>query len=30
MGENIRLPDIDSLYSKGRNHNNNIICVGHT
>ena len=30
MGENIRLPTIDSLYSKGRHHNINIICVGHT
>ena len=30
MGENIRLPAIDSLYSKGRHHNNNIRCVGHT
>ena len=30
MGENIRLPAIDSLYSKGRHHNINIICVGHT
>ena len=30
MGENIRLPPIDSLYSKGRHHNINIICVGHT
>ena len=29
MGENIRLPAIDSLYSKGRHHNINIICVGH-
>ena len=29
MGENIRLPDIDSLYFKGRHHNINIICVGH-
>ena len=28
--ENIRLPAIDSLYSKGRHHNINIICVGHT
>ena len=30
MGENTRLPAIDSLYSKGRHHNINIICVGHT
>ena len=30
MGENIRLPAIDSLYSKGRHHNMNIICVGHS
>ena len=30
VGENIRLPAIDSLCSKGRHHNNNIICVGHT
>ena len=30
MGENIRLPAIDALYSKGRHHNINIICVGHT
>ena len=30
MGENIRLPAIDSLYSKGRHHNINIICAGHT
>ena len=30
MGENIRLPSIDSLYSKGRHHNINIKCVGHT
>ena len=30
MGENIRLPAIDSLYSKGRHHNINIVCVGHT
>ena len=30
MGENIRLPAIDSLYSKGRHHNINRICVGHT
>ena len=30
MGENIRLPAIDSLYSKGRHHNISIICVGHT
>ena len=30
MGENIRLPAIDSLYSKGRHQNINIICVGHT
>ena len=30
MGENIRLPAIDSLYSKGRLHNINIMCVGHT
>ena len=29
MGENIRLPAIDSLYSKGRHHNINIVCVGH-
>ena len=27
MGENIRLPAIDSLYCKGRHHNINIICV---
>ena len=30
MGENIRLPAIVSLYSKGRHHNSNIIFVGHT
>ena len=30
MGKNIRLPAIDSLYSKGRHHSINIICVGHT
>ena len=30
MGENIRLPAIDSLYSKSRHHNFNIICAGHT
>ena len=30
MGENISLPVIDSLYSKRRLHNINIICVGHT
>ena len=30
MGENIRLPAIDSLYSKGRHQNINIIRVGHT
>ena len=30
MGENIRLPAIDSLYSKCKHHNINIICVGHT
>ena len=30
MGENIRLPAIDSLYSKERRHNLKIICVGHT
>ena len=30
MGGNIRLPAIDLLYSKGRHHNTNIICVGHT
>ena len=30
MGENVRLPAIDSLYSKGRHHNINIICVCHT
>ena len=30
MGENIRLPAIVSLYSKGRHQNINIICVGHT
>ena len=30
MGENITLPGIDSLYFKGRHHNINIICVGHT
>ena len=30
MGDNIRLPAIDSLYSKGRHRNINIICVGHT
>ena len=30
MGENIRLPAIDSLYSKGRHRNINITCVGHT
>ena len=30
MGENIRLPAIDSLYSKGRHHIIKIICVGHT
>ena len=30
MGENIRLPAIDSFYSKGRHHNINIICVSHT
>ena len=30
MGKNIRLPAIDSLYSKGRDHKINIICVGHT
>ena len=30
MGENIRLQATDSLYSKGRHQNVNIICVGHT
>ena len=30
IGENIRLPAIDSFCSKGRYHNINIICVGHT
>ena len=30
MGENIRLPAIDALYSKGRQHNINKKCVGHT
>ena len=30
MGENIRLPAIVSLYSKGKHNNINIICVGHT
>ena len=30
MGENIRLLAIDSLYSKSRDHNIDIICVGHT
>ena len=30
MGKNIRLPAIDSLYSKSRHHSTNIICVGHT
>ena len=30
MGENIRLPAIDSFYSKSRDHNINIICVRHT
>ena len=30
MGETIRLPAIESLYSKGRHRNINIICVGHT
>ena len=30
IGENIRLPAIDSLYFKGRHHNINIICVGYT
>ena len=30
MGENIRLPAIHSLYSKGRHHIINIIFVGHT
>ena len=30
MGENIRSPAIDSLYSKGRHHNSNTICLGHT
>ena len=30
MEENIRLPATDSLYSKGRNHNINIISVDHT
>ena len=30
MGEDIRLLAIDSFYSKGRHHNINIICVGHT
>ena len=30
LGENIRLPAIDSLYSKGRHHNINIISVGQT
>ena len=29
IGENIRLPDMDSLHSKCRHHNMNIICVGH-
>ena len=30
MGENIRFPAIDSLYSKGRHKKINIKCVGHT
>ena len=30
MGENIRLPAIDSLYSKRRHQNYNILCVGQT
>ena len=30
MGENIRFPAIPSLYSKGRHHNINVICVGLT
>ena len=30
MGENIRLPAIDSLYSKGKHQNINVICVDHT
>ena len=30
MGENIRLPAIDSLSSKNRHHNSNMIYVGHT
>ena len=30
MGQNFRLPAKDSLYSKGRHHNINIVCVGHT
>ena len=30
IGAKIRLPAIDSLYSKGRHHNINTVCVGHT
>ena len=29
MEDNIRIPVIDTLYSKGRHHNIIIICVGH-
>ena len=29
MEDNIIIPVIDTLYSKGRHHNINIICVGH-
>ena len=30
MCDNIRLPAVDALYLKGRHHNINIICAGHT
>ena len=30
MGDNIRLPAVDMLYSSGRHHNIKIKCVGHT
>ena len=30
MGDNITIPIIDTLYSKGRHHKINTICVGHT
>ena len=30
MGDNLRMPVVDSFYSSGTHHNINIISVGHT